>query len=132
MKKAHTVPDVLAVTKELAQVRGEIERADAEFRHLKDQIDMAEIDVNLASEISRGVHWAAGASARSAFNDLLQGLANFADFLIWLVVNLPVVLLWAVMIFLLAAACWYVLRKAGRLMRALFVKKDTAASAPKP
>lgn len=131
MKKAHTVPDILAVTKELSQVRGEIERADAEFRHLKDQIDMAEIDVNLASEISRGVHWAVGASARSAFNDLLQGLANFADFLIWLVVNLPVVLLWAVMIFLLAAACWYVLRKAGRLMRALFVKKDTAASAPK-
>src|SRR5262249_42577270 len=41
MKKAHTVPDVLAVTKELDQVRGEIERADAEFRHLKDQIDMA-------------------------------------------------------------------------------------------
>ncbi len=130
MKKAHTVPDVLAVTKELAQIRGEIERADAEFRHLRDQIDMAEIDVQLTSQVSSAAHWAPGASVKSAFNDLLQSLAAFGDFLIWLVVNLPLLALWAVTIFFLAAACWYVLRKAARAMRAMFGKKATTAGPP--
>jgi Flp pilus assembly protein TadB len=131
MKKAHSVPDVLAVTKELSQVRGEIERADAEFRHLKDQIDMSEIDVNLASEAASRVQWAAGSSVKSASHDLLQGLANFADFLIWLVVNVPLLLLWVAIIFLLVAGCWYVLKKAARMMRAIFPKKaPTTTPAP--
>src|SRR5262249_9677482 len=38
MKKSHTVPDVLAVTKELSQVRSEIEQAETDFRHLNEQI----------------------------------------------------------------------------------------------
>lgn len=110
LKKAHTVPDVLASTKELSQVRGEIESTDAEFRHLRDQIDMAQIHVRLTSEAT-AARWAPGASAKSAFNDLLQSLAGLGDFLIWLVVNLPVLVLWTVTVFLLAAVCWFVLRK---------------------
>ena len=126
MKKSHTVPDILAVTKSLSEVRDEIERADAEFRHLRDQIDMAQIDVNLSSESSSGVHWAPGSSTKSAFNDFLQSLADFGDFLIWLVVNLPLIALWIVTVFFLAAASWYVLRKAVRLLRALFGNKAVA------
>lgn len=131
MKQAHSVPDVLAVTKELSEVRGQIEGADAEFRHLKDEIDMAEIDISLAAEAAAGVHWAPGYSVKSAWNSLLQSLADFVDFLIWLAVNLPLIALWAVTIFFLAAACWYVLRKAVRAMRAMFGKK-TPAPAPGP
>jgi Domain of unknown function (DUF4349) len=133
MKKARAVPDVLAVTKELSAVRGEIERADAEFRHLKDEIDMAEIDVTLASLAASGVHWNLGASTKSAFSDLLQSLADLADFLIWLVVNLPLIALWAVTIFLLVAGTWYVLKKAWRAMRAIFGSKPPQAppAAPK-
>src|SRR5262249_35017057 len=63
MKKAHTVPDVLAVTKELSQVRGEIETADAEFRHLRDQIEMARIAVSLRSE-SPAAGWSARVSVK--------------------------------------------------------------------
>jgi hypothetical protein len=126
MKRAHTVPDVLAVTKQLAETRGEIEIADAEFRHLRDQIDMAEIDVQLSSEVSDSAHWALGASVKSAFNDLLQSLSSFGDFVIWLVVNLPLMALWTVTIFFLAVVCWYVLRKAARIMRGIFGK--TAAT----
>ncbi len=130
MKKAHTVPDVLAVTKELSEVRGQIEQADAEFRHLKDQIDMAQIDVHLFAQGSGDSHWALGASIKSAFKEFLESLTSFADFLIWLVVNLPLVVLWGVTIFILAAACWYVLRKAARLMRAMFRKKGTGPESP--
>ena len=128
MKQAHTVPDVLAVTKELDQVRGEIERADAEFRHLKDQIDMAQFTVRLYSEAA-STHWMPGATAQSAAHDLLGSLVGLADFLIWLGVNLPVLVLWIVTVVLLVALCWYILRKAWGILRALFGKKASTPGA---
>jgi hypothetical protein len=129
MKRAHTVPDVLAVTKELDEVRGEIERGDAEFRHLKDQIDMAEVSIRLFSEAS-ATRWTPSATARSAVHDLQDSLASLGDFLIWLVINVPVLLLWIVTVLLLAALCWYILRKAWRVLRALFGKKAATPEAP--
>jgi hypothetical protein len=130
MKKAHTVPDVLAVTKSLAEIRDEIERADADFRHLRDQIDMAQIEVNLSSQNSGSGHWTPGSSTKTAYHDLLQSLADLGDFLIWLVVNIPLIVLWAITVFMLAAAGWYVLRQAVRLMRAMFGKKPEVAASP--
>jgi len=130
MKKSHTVPDVLAVTKELAQVRSEIEQAEADFRHLNEQIDMAEIDVTLAAEPSRGPGWTLGSSIKSAVKALGASLTGLADFLIWLLVNLPLLALWALTVFFLAAGGWYVLRKAARAMRAMFGKTPTAHAPP--
>jgi len=126
MKKSHTVPDVLAVTKSLSEVREEIESADAEFRNLKDRIDMAEIEIDLTSQSTSGVHWSPGSSTKSAFNDLLQSLAYLADFLIWLMVNIPLIVLWGVVVFFLAVASWSVLRLGARVMKAIFGKKTVA------
>ena len=123
MKNAHTVPDVLAVTKSLDDVREEIEQGDADFRRLKDQVDLAKIEVHLRSESNAGVHWSAGSSMHAAWEDFLQSLATVVDFLIWLVVNLPVIILWTLIVFLLAVAGWYVLRTAIRVLRAIFGRK---------
>ncbi|HKW74513.1 MAG TPA: DUF4349 domain-containing protein [Terriglobales bacterium] len=123
MKKAHTVPDVLAVTKSLDDVRGEIEQDDADFRRMKNQVELAKIDIHLLSQSAPSVRWSAGSSTRAAWDDFLQSLAGFVDFLIWLVVNLPVIILWLVIAFLLVAAGWFVLRTAIRALRAIFWKK---------
>lgn len=120
MKKAHTVPDVLEVTKSLDEVREQIEQDDAEFRRMKDQVELAKIDVHLRSQSVAGVHWSARASTRMAWNDLLQSLASLGDFLIWLVINIPVIVLWIVILFLLVAVGWYVLRVAIRAMKVIF------------
>jgi Domain of unknown function (DUF4349) len=129
MKKAHTVPDVLAVTKSLDEVREQIEQDDADFRRMKDQVELAKIDVHLRSQSAAGVHWSAGASTRSAWNDLLESLASVGDFLIWLLVNIPVIVLWIVIVFLLVAVAWYVLRAAVRAMKAIFGRKAAAEKA---
>jgi hypothetical protein len=126
MKKAHTVADILEVTKSLSETRGEIEQAETELRHLKDDIEMSEVDVSLTSQTSSGVHWSPGTSLKSAFEDLLGSLAAFGDFLIWLVVNIPIIALWIVAIFLLIIASWYVLRNAARIIRAIFGRKGAA------
>jgi hypothetical protein len=129
MKKAHSVPDVLAVTKELSGVRGQIQWKEAEYRRLKARVDMAEINLFLWQASGDG-EWAPGASIRSAWTSLLRSLTNLADFLIWLLVNLPLLVLWGLTIALLAAAGWYVLRKGFRVVRAIFGKKNPAAQAP--
>jgi hypothetical protein len=120
----------LAVTKELAQVRSEIEQAETDFRHLNEQIDMAEIDINLSAQPSRGPRWTFGSSMKSAVRDLGESLTALADFLIWLLVNLPLLALWSLTIFFLAAGGWYVLRKAARAMRAMFGKRQPAQAPP--
>jgi hypothetical protein len=123
MKNAHTVPDVLAVTKSLDDVREEIEQEDADFLRLRDQVELAKIEVHLRSESPAGVHWSAGSSMRTAWDDFLQSLASLGDFLIWLVVNIPVIILWILIVFLLVAAGWYILRSAIRALRVIFGKK---------
>lgn len=125
MKKAHTVPNVLAVTKSLDDVRGEIEQDDADFRRLQDQVALAKIEVHLQLQNTPGVHWSASSSMRAAWEDFLQSLAGLVDFLIWLIVNLPLIVLWIMMVFLLVAAGWFVLRTAIRALRAIFWRKAT-------
>jgi hypothetical protein len=131
MKRSHTVADVLAVTKELSEVRGEIEKADAEMRVLKDQVDMASIEVHVSADrqTPTGVNWAPGSSAKQAWHDLVQSLANLVDFLIWLVINIPILLLWGITIYLLALVCWFLLKKAWRGMKRISptgaVRKET-------
>jgi Flp pilus assembly protein TadB len=127
MKKAHTVPDILAVTKNLSDVREEIEEADTEFRHLRDQVEMAKLDINLSSQTASTVRWSPGSSTKSAFTDFLAGLATIADFIIWVVVNIPVIALWVIIIFFLLAAIWYVLRKSAQIMRRMFGGKSRPA-----
>ena len=123
MRKAHSVPDVLAVTKNLDDVRNEIEQDDADFRRLKDQVDLAKIEVHLQLQSTAGVHWSAGSSTQAAWEDFLQSLAGLADFLIWLIVSLPVIILWIAIVFVLIAAGWYVLRTAVRVLRTIFCRK---------
>jgi hypothetical protein len=89
-----------------------------------------QVEVNLTSQATGRLQWDPGSSIRSAWYNLLQALADLADFVIWLVVNLPLLLLWGLTIFVLVAAGWYVLRKAVRTMLAMFGGKTRASRTP--
>lgn len=113
LKHARTVPDTLAATKELSEVREQIEETDAELRHLKDQVDLSTIDVTISAETlyTYAVHWSLSSSVKSAGRDAVQALADFADFLLWLLFSLPAFLLWLLVFYVLAMAAWFVLKK---------------------
>jgi uncharacterized protein DUF4349 len=113
LKHARTVADTLAATKELSEVRENIEETDAELQHLKDQIDMSAIDVTISAEAieSYAVHWSMGSSLKSAWKSSLQGLADFVDFILWLILSLPVLVLWLVTIYVLAMLAWLLLKR---------------------
>jgi hypothetical protein len=91
LKKAETVEDILAVQRELSNVRGQIEQIKGRIQYLERTSDMALIDVNLQkTQPIDGTGWNALETLKSA----VRGLASFgkalANIVIWLAIFSPV------------------------------------------
>jgi hypothetical protein len=91
LKKAETVEDMLAVQRELSNVRREIERVKGRIQYLERTSDMALIEVNLQKTQPLGQP---GWSALKTFKSAIRGFTTFgrvlADIAIWLVIFSPV------------------------------------------
>ncbi len=91
LQKAETVEDILAVQRELSNVRGQIEQIKGRIQYLERTSDMALIDVNLQkTQAIDGTGWNALETLKSA----VRGLASFgkalANIAIWLAIFSPV------------------------------------------
>lgn len=96
MKRAVKVEDILNVSSRLADVRGRIERMQAQFNFLSKQVDMSTISVDLHSEAdieSVGASWRPLSVAKQALQDMLNALVGYADGLIIFIINIPILLL---------------------------------------
>lgn len=102
MRRQGRLSDVLQVSKELWDIREEIERAEGELRYLRDQVTLATLTVNLNEEIPAGVGkigpWNLGYSVLRAMRaglSILRGLLVAVIYIIlsgW-VIWLPLVLI---------------------------------------
>jgi len=99
LEKAETVEDILAVQRELSNVRGEIERTKGRMQYLERTSDMSLIEVSLQETKPLG---ATGWSASETFKSAVRGLITFgkvlANIAIWLVIFCPI---WIPIIFLI-------------------------------
>jgi hypothetical protein len=91
LKKAEKVEDILAVQRELSNVRGQIEQIKGRIQYLERTSDMALIDVNLQkTKPIGGTGWSALETLKSA----IRGLATFGralgNIIIWLAIFSPV------------------------------------------
>jgi predicted component of type VI protein secretion system len=91
LKKAEKVEDILAVQRELSNVRGQIEQIKGRIQYLERTSDMALIEVNLQkTQPIDGTGWNALETLKSA----VRGLATFgkalANIVIWLAIFSPV------------------------------------------
>jgi len=91
LKKAEKVEDILAVQRELSNVRGQIEQIKGRIQYLERTSDMALIEVNLQKmQPIDGTGWSALETLKSA----VRGLAAFgkalANIFIWLAIFSPV------------------------------------------
>lgn len=103
-KNVQKVSDILEVTRELARVRGEIERLEAQKKYLASQTDMAELNIDLSESpvVRPDATWRPLQSAKRALNDLLANFRSMVDDLIrFLIVTVPVLLLYAIGIWIL-------------------------------
>lgn len=104
LDQAYKIDDVLAVTRELARVRGNIEQLQGRIKYLESQTDMSTIAVNLTEDESITVvdSWRPFQVVKEAFNALVKGLQGFVDFLIrLLIVIIPLLLIWALVLWLI-------------------------------
>lgn len=97
LKRAAKVQDTLDVADKLSEVRGEIERLQADLNYLSHQVEMSAVTIQVKQQSAVVVAgWHPGENAREAWRTVVSGLTAFADGVVTLVIMLPLVLLWTV------------------------------------
>jgi len=117
LKRATTVKDMMVVSEQLSDVRGQIERQQAEFDALSRQIETVAISISLRTESVEQVselNWRPLYQFKLAMHDGLDSLADYATSMITVLFYLPAVLLWVATIFFGAFGCWKIGRWALR------------------
>jgi hypothetical protein len=117
LKKATTVKDMLAVSEELSNVRGQIEQQEAEFNALSKQIETVAISISLRTEVEEqvlGLNWRPLYQIKLALRDGMESVANYATAMVTVLFYLPAVLLWTGTILFAALGSWRLTHWAGR------------------
>jgi len=137
LHRAGSIKDVLAVTEKLADVRERIERTEAEFRTLSQQVAMASFTVSLRSETeaqTTGLHWRPLYQIKVAFRDGMESVADYGVTMLAVLMRLPAIALWAVTVLLALKYGWLLLRRywAGWTGRAIPAAQEPQASTGGP
>ncbi len=109
MRQAKSVQDTLDVAEKLSDVRGRIEELQAEINVMSHDIAMSQVTITLTQdEAERGtsVSWHPLRNLRASGRDLLRGLGDWADWVVSVIVVLPVILLWIVTIGAILLLVW--------------------------
>lgn len=117
MKSADKVDDLLAVSQKLSEVRGEIERQQAEFQALSKQVETVAITVALrpiSDAQAWGFNWRPLYRLKVATRDGIDALADYAIAMVAILFYVPVVLAWGITILLAVLAGWRTYRWVAR------------------
>jgi DNA repair ATPase RecN len=114
-KRTGRLSDVLEVEQELARVREQIERMEAELKSLQNRVSFATLQVELREEYEEQLEITPSLGRRLG-NAVVEGFRTAADSLVSLVLFLlsvgPFLLLWALILFWPARYVWRRVRAA--------------------
>jgi hypothetical protein len=117
LKQANTVKDLLAVSRQISEVRGQIEQQQAEFNALSKQTETVAIAISLRTEAETqvfGLNWRPLYQLKLALRGGLDSVGEYASAMLAFLFYLPAVLLWVGTIVGGVAAGWKLLRWVGR------------------
>jgi len=104
------IEDVLQVEEEIARVRGEIERMEAEQKALEHRVEFATIDLKLAEEYKAKLDSTSPSAGTRLRNAMVNGLDHTTETLLGIVLFLeefgPVLLVWLVILGLPVFLVW--------------------------
>jgi hypothetical protein len=118
LKRAAGVKDVLEVSSKLSEVRGRIDELGSDLGLLHHQVEMSLLTINIrgmAVAQAFGLHWRPLYQAKVSLRGALRGLADYADDMVALFLNLPVIAIWMLTIMALIKIGWMVLRTTTRI-----------------
>jgi len=109
LKRASKVQDTLDVADKLSGVRGEIERLQAELNYMSHQVAMSAVVIHVKPQPTVVIAgWHPGENAREAWKSVVAGLTGFVDFIVTVVITVPLVLVWAAFIGAIVWVGWRV------------------------
>ncbi len=127
MKQAHSVTDILQVSEKLSDVRDRIERLQAQIQIMTHDVEMSAVGITLTQESDTrvlGIRWRPLYNAKISTRELLAGLGEWTDWVVALLIKLPLILLWTLTVGGLLWGVW----KVGRAVWPRFVKAKNAGS----
>lgn len=132
LEKAEELSDIIAIQSQLTQVRYEIESYESSLRTIDNQVDYSTIYLEL-SEVERETEII---EERSFLSEITLGLKEnlydigewFRDAAIWLIVNIPYIIIWIVII---AIVIVIIKKKKSGITEKLFKKDSNKASEKK-
>jgi len=116
LKQASTVKDMMVVSTQLSEVRGQIERQQAEFNALSRQIETVSISIALTTEADAqtfGLNWRPLYQLKVALHDGLESVATYTVTMITVLFYLPAALLWVGTILVGLIGSWRMVRWIG-------------------
>jgi hypothetical protein len=113
LKRAASIKDVLEVNSKLAEVGAHIDELQGDVRLLHHQIEMSLLTINITAMADAqvfGIRWRPLYKAKLSLRTALSAIADYAESMLELLVNLPVIAIWAFTVIALLKVGWIVLR----------------------
>jgi hypothetical protein len=117
IRHATRIEDVTAITGKLSDVRGQIDRLEAEARLLAAQVTLSALTVDLMAYVAPSpLQWKPIQVTREAARSLGEGFITYGDSMIGFIVRIPVIALWIVTILALTKAGWWLISRVFLLL----------------
>jgi hypothetical protein len=113
LQQAHTVNDMFFVDQKLTEVRGRIEKAEAEFNTMSHQAETVAIAISLKTESEEqvfGVNWHPLYQLKLAAADGLATVVNYGMVMATILFYLPALLLWVGTLLLIIVFGWRIVQ----------------------
>jgi len=117
LKQATTVKDMLAVSEQLSETRGQIEQQQAEFNALSRQVETVAIAISLRTQPEPkvfGLNWQPGYRLKLALRDGLESVGDYASTMTAVFFYLPATVLWVGTILLGVIVSWRTVQWVGK------------------
>jgi len=116
MKRTGAIKDTLQVAQQLSDVRGRIERMEAQVRTMAMESEMSAIQVTVSAEpmVLAGQRWRPLYELQAAWNSGMDALTTYATAMMAILMYLPAVLAWTLTLILGAKLSWMLLRRGWR------------------
>ena len=112
LRRAGSMKDTLQVTEKVSEVRGEIEQLQGDLNWQTHQVAMSAIHVQLVEEAQATMvaRWRPIFNAKTSALSMLADVGEWVDWVVALIINIPLIALWVATIGGLGLVSWRVLR----------------------
>lgn len=106
MKQAFKIEDILAVQRELSNVRSNIDRIEGRMKYLQQSADLSTLTVYLSTDpsvlpvLDTDSKWKPWGVVKDSVRDLVDQLQYMVEWIIWFVVYIPVILIYLLVIWI--------------------------------